>query len=298
MSDVAVNAVKKEKEESYSYMRDVMERFAHHKAALISMFILGLIILLCIFLPFIMNLDPYSTDSLSVYAAPSAEHILGTDEIGRDLFARLVYGGRTSLMVGVVSMLISVFIGVPLGILAGYYRGWIEALVLRLADVFMSFPSIVLSMVMVSIMGPSLTSVTIVIGITGWPQFARIIYSKVIITREMEYVQSAKATGIKDGRIMTQYILPNALSPVLINMTFRTAQAILMEASLSFLGLGVKPPTASWGNILQYAQNISSLMMRPWMWMPAGILMLITVVTVNFIGDGIRDALDPKLKIQ
>ncbi len=288
---------KKEKIESYSYMRDVMERFCQHRAALISVFILGIIILTVWILPLVMHLDPYTTDSSAVFAKPGKGHLLGTDEIGRDLFSRLIYGGRTSLIVGVISMLVSVLIGVPLGILAGYYRGWIETVILRMADVFMSFPSIVLSMVLVAIVGPSITSVTIVIGITGWPQFARIIYSKVIITREMEYVQSAKATGIKDRRIMTQYILPNALSPVLINMTFRTAQAILMEASLSFLGLGVKPPAASWGNILQYAQTISSLMMRPWMWIPAGILMLVTVVTVNFIGDGIRDALDPKLKI-
>ena len=287
---------RKDKKESYSYMRDVAERFCRHKAALISIFILGAIVLAVWLLPLVMELDPYTTNSKAVYAMPGGGHILGTDEIGRDLFSRLVYGGRTSLIVGVVSMLISVLIGVPLGILAGYYRGWIETVILRMADVFMSFPSIVLSMVLVSIVGPSIASVTVVIGITGWPQFARIIYSKVIITREMEYVQSARATGIRDGRIMTQYILPNALSPVLINMTFRTAQAILMEASLSFLGLGVKPPAASWGNILQYAQTISSLMMRPWMWIPAGVLMLVTVVTVNFIGDGIRDALDPRLK--
>lgn len=288
----------KNKKESYSYLKDVVERFCHHKAALISVFILAVIVLSSWLLPVIMNLDPYTQDSANVYANPSSAHLLGTDPVGRDLFSRLIYGGRTSLTVGVLSMLISVLIGVPLGILAGYYRGWAEVLVLRMADVFMSFPSIILSMVLVSIVGPSVTSVTVVIGITGWPQFARIIYSKVIITREMEYVQSARATGIKDGRIMTQYILPNALSPVLINMTFRTAQAILMEASLSFLGIGVKSPAASWGNILQYAQTVSTLMMRPWMWLPAGLLMLITVVTVNFIGDGIRDALDPKLKIQ
>ena len=275
----------------------MLERFCHHKAALVSIFILLIIVLTVWILPLVMDLDPYTTDSGAVFAKPGGEHILGTDEIGRDLFSRLIYGGRTSLIVGVLSMLISVVIGVPLGIVAGYYKGWVEVLILRMADVFMSFPSIVLSMVLVAIVGPSITSVTVVIGITGWPQFARIIYSKVIITREMEYVQAAKATGIKDGRIMLQYILPNALSPVLINMTFRTAQAILMEASLSFLGLGVKPPAASWGNILQYAQTISSLMMRPWMWIPAGVLMLVTVVTVNFIGDGIRDALDPKLKI-
>ena len=233
------------KKESYSYMRDVVERFCHHKAALVSLFILGSIVLTVAVLHFVMELDPYTTDYTAVFDMPGGRHILGTDEIGRDLFSRLIYGGRTSLIVGVVSMLISVMIGVPLGILAGYYRGWVETIILRIADVFMSFPSIVLSMVLVSIVGPSMASVTVVIGITGWPQFARIIYSKVIITREMEYVQSAKSTGIKDGRIMLQYILPNALSPVLINMTFRTAQAILMEASLSFLGLGVKPPAAS-----------------------------------------------------
>lgn len=289
--------MKNEKKESYSYFGDVVERFCSHKAALISGFILLFIILASWLLPVFMDLDPYSTNAAAAFAAPSDGHWLGADNIGRDMFARLVYGGRTSLVVGACSMLISVAIGVPLGIIAGYYKGVLETIVLRMADVFMSFPSIILIMVLVSIVGPSITSVTVVIGIAGWPQFARIIYSKVIITREMEYVRAAKATGIRDGRIMTQYILPNALSPVLINMTFRTAQAILMEASLSFLGLGITPPTASWGNILQYAQTLSTLMMRPWMWVPAGVLMLVTVVSINFIGDGIRDALDPKLKI-
>lgn len=289
--------MKKTKKESYSYMRDVLSRFCSHKAALISSFILVTIILASWLLPIFMELDPYSTDAVATFAAPGNGHLLGADNIGRDLFSRLVYGGRTSLLVGVCSMLVSVAIGVPLGIIAGYYKGAVETLVLRMADVFMSFPSIILIMVLVSIVGPSVLSVTVVIGIAGWPQFARIIYSKVIVTREMEYVRAARATGVKDGRIMMQYILPNALSPVLINMTFRTAQAILMEASLSFLGLGITPPTASWGNILQYAQTLSTLMMRPWMWVPAGLLMLITVVSINFIGDGIRDALDPKLKI-
>ena len=195
---------------------------------------------------------------------------------------------------GVLSMLISVVIGVPLGIVAGYYKGWVEVLILRMADVFMSFPSIVLSMVLVAIVGPSITSVTVVIGITGWPQFARIIYSKVIITREMEYVQAAKATGIKDGRIMLQYILPNALSPVLINMTFRTAQAILMEASLSFLGLGISAPTASWGSIVSDGRVY--LMQNPFFALAPGVCIALLVTCLNTVGDGVRDALDPRMR--
>ncbi len=281
-----------------SYMKDVIQRFSKHKLAIISLFVLVLEVLLVIFLPIILNLDPYTTDYNTYFgSAPSALHWLGTDDVGRDSFARFLFGGRVSLQVGIVSAIISLVVGVPLGLIAGYYRGIIETVIMRLADIFMSFPSMVLILVLVSVLGPSVATVTVVIGILGWPRFARTIYGNVLSARESEYVEAARAIGTKDGAIMTKYILPNTFAPVLIAFTFRAAQAIITESALSFLGMGVQAPQASWGNILYEAQSISVLATRPWLWMPPGIALLITILCINFLGDGIRDALDTKMVI-
>lgn len=288
--------MKQEKRKS-SYMGDVFRRFRAHKLAMIGMWVLVAEILLVVLLPVAMNLDPFTSDQTAFGAEPSAVHLLGTDDIGRDLFARLVYGGRVSLAVGLLSTLISVAVGVPLGLAAGYFRGGFEAVVMRLADVFMSFPSIILILVLVSVVGPSVFTVTLVIGILGWPQFARLIYGNVLSVREKDYVESARAIGEKNWRIITRYILPNTFAPVLIALTFGTASAIIMESSLSFLGMGVQPPQASWGNILYDAQSIAVLSQRPWLWVPPGILLVLTVLSINFFGDGVRDALDTKMKI-
>ncbi len=281
-----------------SYMKDVIQRFSKHKLAIISLFVLVLEVLMVIFLPIILNLDPYTTDYNTYFgSAPSALHWLGTDDVGRDSFARFLFGGRVSLQVGIVSAVISLAVGVPLGLIAGYYRGIIETVIMRLADIFMSFPSMVLILVLVSVLGPSVATVTVVIGILGWPRFARTIYGNVLSARESEYVEAARAIGTKDGAIMTKYILPNTFAPVLIAFTFRAAQAIITESALSFLGMGVQAPQASWGNILYEAQSISVLATRPWLWMPPGIALLITILCINFLGDGIRDALDTKMVI-
>lgn len=281
-----------------SYMKDVIRRFSKHKLAIISLVILAAEILLVIGLPVILKLDPYTSDYDTYFGAgPSVLHWLGTDDIGRDNFARFLYGGRVSLQVGIVSAVISLVIGVPLGLVAGYYRGFIEMVIMRFADIFMSFPSMVLILVLVSVLGPSVATVTVVIGILGWPRFARTIYGNVLSARESEYVEAARAVGTRDGAIMTRYILPNTFAPVLIAFTFRAAQAIITESSLSFLGMGVQAPMASWGNILYQAQSISVLATRPWLWMPPGVALLITILCINFLGDGIRDALDTKMVI-
>lgn len=287
----------KKQEKSSSYLQDVFRRFKAHKLAMIGLCVIILEVLLVFLLPMIMELDPYSSDINAFGAVPSAEHILGTDDIGRDIFARLIYGGQVSLFVGLVSTLISVAIGVPLGIIAGYYGGIFEIIVMRSADVFMSFPSIILILVLVSVVGPSIFTVTLVIGIMGWTQFARLIYGNVLSVREKDYVESARAIGEKNLRIITKYILPNTFAPVLIALTFSTANAIIMESSLSFLGMGVQPPQASWGNILYDAQSITVLSQKPWLWVPPGIALVLTVLSINFFGDGVRDALDTKMKI-
>ena len=193
--------------------------------------------------------------------------------------------------------MISLCVGVPLGIIAGYYRKLPEACIMRVADVFMSFPAMILILVLVAVVGPSVWSVTLVIGVMGWPQFARLIYGNVLAVREKEYVESARAIGTKSAGVILKYILPNAFTPVLIAMTFRTAQAIIMESALSFLGMGVQPPQASWGNMMYDAQSITVLSSRPWMWIPPGICLILTVLSINFFGDGVRDALDPKMKL-
>lgn len=285
------------KENKSSYFQDVLKRFLAHRLAMFGAVALTIEILSVIFLPIIMKLDPYTMDYMNFGGAPSAQHLLGCDDVGRDLFARLIFGGRVSLMVGICSALVSLIIGVPLGLIAGYFRGWAETIIMRCADVFMSFPSMILILVLASVLGQSVVTVTMVIGLLGWTEFARLIYASVLSIREKDYVESAKAIGTKNGPILLRYVLPNSFAPVIISFTFRTAQAIITESSLSFLGLGVQPPEASWGNILYYAQSISVLSSKLYMWVPAGVILVLTVLSINFIGDGIRDALDTKMKI-
>ena len=277
-----------------SYYGVVFRKLMSHKAAVLGLCLLILEVLLVIMLPPIMKLDPISSDYSAVNAVPDGTHLLGTDAIGRDIFARLVFGGRTSLLVGLLSTLISCALGVPLGILAGYLRGRVETVIMRAADIFMSFPSIVMILVLVSVLGPSVWSVTLVIGVLGWTQFARLIYGSGLSVTQEEYVTPAKAIGTRTMPTILRYVLPNAVAPILIALTLHLAEAILTESSLSFLGLGVQPPQASWGNMLHDAQSLTVLSRRPWIWLPPGIAILTTVLSINFLGDGLRDALDPK----
>lgn len=267
-----------------------------HKAAAICLVILALELLAILLLPVFMELDPYTSDVLSMNKAPSDAHILGTDTLGRDIFARLVYGGRNSLFIGVGSTIISVLIGLPLGLLAGYYRGFFSTIIMRIADMFMSFPSMVLILVVVALFGSSVWSITVIIGVLGWPAVARLLSANVLSEREKEYVLAAKTIGTRNSVILWKYILPNAVSPLWMSLAFRISQAMIMESGLSFLGAGVQPPESSWGNIIQAANNIVVLSSRWWIWVPAGLCLIITIVCINFVGEGIRDALDPKLK--
>ncbi|MBQ8638552.1 MAG: ABC transporter permease [Lachnospiraceae bacterium] len=291
--DTAAAAAETKKEEKKrSFLRDVAERFVQHKLAVVSAVLLVIEVLLIIFLPMILKLDPITSDFMAFESAPGKGHILGTDDVGRDVFARLVYGGRVSLSVGFCSSIISLLIGVPLGLIAGYYRGAAEIIILRASEIFSAIPSMILILVVVSITGTSIVTLTCVMGVMGWTGFTKMIYGSVLSAREKEYVEAARAIGEKDRSILVRYILPNTVTPILISFTFHIASAILQESGLSFLGLGVQPPQASWGNILNGAQSISVLTYQPWRWIPAGILLLITVSAINFVGDGLRDALD------
>ena len=274
-----------------------MKKFLHNKKAMFGLFIVVLLALAVLLIPLFMDLDPYTTDRAAGFnKGPSETHILGTDDVGRDLFARVLYGGRVSLFVGITSTIISVLVGIPLGLIAGYFRGAAESIIMRTADAFMSFPSMVLILVLVAVFGPSILTVTVVIGILGWTAIAKLIYGNVLSIREREYIQAAKTSGTSTWTILFSEVLPNATPPVWANISFRVAGAILTESSLSFLGMGVQTPQASWGNSIYAAQNLMVLTARPWVWIPPGVCIILVVIGFNFIGEGVRDALDPKTK--
>ena len=280
------------------FQNQAVKKMIHNKKAMLGLAIVTFLVLAVILIPVFMELDPYTTDRTAGFnKPPSSEHILGTDDVGRDLFARLLYGGRISLFVGIISTIISVVIGIPLGLIAGYFRGVAESIIMRTADAFMSFPSMVLILVLVAVYGPSVLTVTVVIGVLGWTAIAKLIYGNVLSIRECEYIQASKAVGVGAFRILFSEVLPNAIPPVWANISFRVAGAILTESSLSFLGMGVQTPQASWGNIIFAAQNLLVLTARPWVWLPPGICIILVVVGFNFIGEGVRDALDPKTKV-
>lgn len=279
------------------FLKDAIGRFMRHKVAMVSLIILLAEILVITFLPLIMQLDPFTSHPGKFAAAPSAEFIFGTDEVGRDVFARIIYGGRVSLSVGFIAAIISACIGVPLGLIAGFYTGVVRGIVMRLVDIFMSFPALVIQLVLVTVLGASEKSLMLVLGFLGWTGYTRLVYSKVLSVKESVYVEAAKSTGATNLTQMVKYILPNSLAPVFVTFSFAVAGNILAESGLSFLGLGVQLPTPTWGNMIRDAQTLSTLMYRPWMWIPAGIILVTTVVCINFVGDGLRAALDPKIKI-
>ena len=274
-----------------------VKKFMHNRKAVLGLIIVCFLVLAVILIPIFMKLDPYTTDrAVGFNKAPCSGHPLGTDDVGRDLFARLLYGGRISLFVGIMSTIISVLIGIPLGLIAGYFRGIAETVIMRVADAFMSFPTMVLILVLVAVFGPSILTVTVVIGVLGWTAIAKLIYGNVLSIREREYIQATKAIGMSTPKVLLSELMPNAIPPVWANISFRVAGAILTESSLSFLGMGVQTPQASWGNIIFAAQNLLVLTARPWVWFPPGICIILVVVGFNFIGEGVRDALDPKTK--
>lgn len=273
-----------------------VSKFIKNKLAFVALILLLIEIVAMFILPLILNLDPDASDFGNFNKAPSAVHLIGTDDAGRDVLARVIDGGKTSLFVGISSTIISLVIGIPLGLLAGYYRGKWEAIVMRTADVFMSFPSMILVLVLVAIFSPSVITVIGVIGVLGWTAVAKLIYGNVLSVRNKEYVEAAKTIGMSNFKIITKYVLPNSIAPVWVALPFTVSQAIMTEAALSFLGMGVQSPQASWGNIINSAQKYIVLVNRPWQWIPAGVMLIITVILINLIGEGIRDAFDPKTK--
>jgi peptide/nickel transport system permease protein len=272
-------------------------RFRRHRLALLGTAILGLFLLAAIFASLVAGHDPNRGDLDQLRAPPSASHILGTDSAGRDVWARLVFGARISMTVGLVAVLIAGIIGTLIGIQAGYFGGWVDNLLMRFTEVVMTFPVLFGVIVLVALVGPNLFNVILVIGVLGWPGLARLVRGQVLSLREMDYVTAARAVGANDSRILGRHILPGVMPYIMVASTLGVAGAILTEAALSFLGLGVQIPISTWGNMLYSAQSLTVLQNMPWLWIPPGAAIAITVMAVNFVGDGLRDALDPRIRI-
>lgn len=278
--------------------KKVLQRFLHHRLAVASAIFLLLLLLLSFPLaPVLTPADPDRIDLKAIGKAPSLAHPLGTDMTGRDLWSRLVYGGRVSLSVGVVAVSIYVTLGVLLGSLAGYYGGRIDGWIMRFTEVVMAFPTLIILITIVAIVGPGLFNSMIAIGLIGWTGIARLVRGQILSIREMDFVTAARAVGATQGRILVHHVLPNVIAPIVVAATFGIAGAILTEAGLSFLGLGIKPPTPSWGNMINEAQQLTIIESKPWIWLGPGLMITLAVLAINFIGDGLRDALDPRMTL-
>lgn len=268
------------------------QRFSRRPLALFAVSVIVLFVLIAIFAPYLAPYDPAKADFLSVRQAPSSSYWLGTDAVGRDILSRVIFGARSSLVAGVISVVIALVFGVPLGLIAGYYRGFIDEVIMRFTDALLAFPFLILAVALAAALGPSLTNAMIAIGIATAPTFIRLTRGQVLAVQSEDYVQAAKALGTGDVRILLQHILPNSLAPLLVQATLTIAQAIIAESSLSFLGLGVQPPTPSWGGMLNTARNFIN--QAPWMAIFPGLSIYVTVLAFNLLGDGLRDAFDPR----
>ncbi len=271
-------------------------RLKKNKLAIIGFIIIAILTLSAIFAPILSPHDFDDTNPAHRYLEPDDEHPLGTDAVGRDTLTRLLHGGRVSLTVGLVATGLQVLIGIIMGGIGGYYGGRADTLVMRMADVFMSFPFLPLAITMVAILGPSVYNIMLVIAIIGWPTVARIVRAEILSLKEQEFMEAARALGISDRNQIIRHLLPNTLAPVIVAATLGIASAIILEASLSFLGMGVEMPTPTWGNMINAARDMYIVQNRWWLWIPPGVCIFLAVMSLNLIGDGLRDALDPRLK--
>src|SRR5688500_4917820 len=271
-------------------------RLARDPRAVIGIGVVALIVLLAAAAPLVARHDPLAIDLMRQLRGPSAEHWLGTDVQGRDVWARLVFGARISLAVGLLSQGIALVLGVALGLVAGFYGKWIDEVVMRLADVTLAFPTLLLLVAMVAAPQPSLGVVLVTIGVVGWAGMARLVRGQVLVVRQLEYVQAMRALGASDRRILLRHVLPNVIAPVVIAATLGVAGAIMAEAALSFLGLGVQPPTPSWGAMIAEGRDLSQLRNSPWTSLFPGLAIGAAVLGFNLLGDALRDAMDPRFR--
>ncbi len=274
-------------------------RFRKHKLALAGLVVLILMILACIFVPWITHYDPLKTNVDLIREPPSLAHIFGTDELGRDLFIRLCHGGRISILIGVATMLVSIFLGTTIGAFAGFYGRRVDNVLMRFTDFVLSIPQLFLLLLFAQLLrttnNPTLSGgplpIIVIIGLLSWPGAARLVRGQFLSIKAKEFVEAARMAGCTNGRIMLRHILPNAISPIVVAATLRVGQAIITESTLSFLGFGVQPPTPTWGNMLKNAQ--AQMTYAPWTAIFPGLAIVVTVLALNYIGDGLRDALDP-----
>ncbi|MGX2960639.1 ABC transporter permease [Peribacillus sp. JNUCC 23] len=283
-----------QQEEAVSPWREGWKSFKKNKVALVGLGIVLFFMIIAVLAPL---LAPYGINEQELSIRnnpPSPEHWFGTDDFGRDIFSRVLYGARISLWVGLVSVSGSVIVGCFLGIIAGYYGRWIDTVISRIFDIMLAFPSILLAIAVVAVLGPSLQNALIAIAIINIPNFGRLIRSKVLSVKQEEYIMAARAVGMSDGRILFHHVLPNSLAPIIVQATLAIATAIIEAAALGFLGMGAQPPQAEWGKML--ADSRQYIIQAPWTVLFPGIAIMLTVLGFNLMGDGLRDALDPKMK--
>ena len=275
------------------YYKTLWKRLKKNKAALVGGFLIILFIITAFVGPFLLSQDPNEVQVANKLQPPSAEHWFGTDNYGRDIFTRIIYGMELTLRVGFLSVAIGGAVGVVFGIIAGYYGGWIDTVIMRIMDVLLAFPGILLALAIVSVLGGSLRNVIIAVAIYSVPAFARIVRGSTLSVRKLEYIDAVRALGASDTRIIFKHILPNIMSPIIVQATLRIATAILTASGLSFLGLGVQPPTPEWGAMMSDGRNF--IVDAPHIILFPGLMVVIVVLAFNIFGDGIRDAMDPKM---
>ncbi|WP_416151800.1 oligopeptide ABC transporter permease [Salipaludibacillus sp. HK11] len=285
-------------EKSKSPFQLAMRRFLRNKLAVVGIVIIVLMVCVAVFAPFLTEHDPTRSDLLKVMNKPSGEHWLGTDSSGRDNFARLVYGSQVSLMIGFFAMLFTLAIGVVLGSIAGFYGGKTDSFIMRAADLMLIFPFLLLVLTVMAIADRVTIGLFIsIIALTTWPNITRILRGTFLSLREKEYIIGARSIGCSDFRIITKHFLPNAVGPIIVNATVMMATLIIIESGLSFIGFGIPQPTPTWGNMVTEARSLRVLTQHPEAWVPPGLAILLTVLAINFIGDGLRDAFDSKSNI-
>lgn len=277
-----------------SYGKQVRRKFLKHKLAVWGLITTLLLLFIGLLAPI---LSPYQPNEITnVFAAqPSSSHWLGTDQVGRDVLSRLIYGTRVSLIIGFSTVALYVTFGTFIGMIAGYYGGWLDMLLMRMTDIFLSFPYMMVVLVIVSMLGADVKTIIIILALFKWPTIAMLVRGSVLSIKGMDYVRAGISLGYSTPRILFRHILPNVMGPIIVNATFGVSSTILSEAGLSFLGMGVKSPQASLGNMMHDAQFLTVLTEQQWLWLPAGFIILLTVLAFNFVGDGLRDALDARV---
>lgn len=279
-----------------TYWGSVLHNFKKNKMAVVSLFVLVTIVLACVIVPMVSPYSMESTNMAERELRPSGQHWFGTDKIGRDLFTRLFYAGRISLGIALAVTFAQCIIGVVLGSVAGFYGGIVDAIIMRICEIFLSFPFLMICITIAAVFGNSIPVLIFTLALLSWPQIARIVRGQILTLREIEYMEACEALGISDMRRIFKHLLPNVLAYVIVYATLGMASVILTETSLSFLGLGVSPPTPTWGNLIQEARNLLVIQSKWWYWVPPGLAIFISVMCFNLVGDGLRDAIDPKMK--